>query len=112
MKKYIALALAFIFIFGLASCDKKSGKDFDEAEVFSFEAKVLEVYDSYLLVEPSADSNEIRSADKIQVPLKNKTTSWDMPAVGDLICIVYDGSIMETYPAQLGEVYGIEVLSN
>ncbi len=110
MKKMIALVLVMFCLLSLAACDNESGKDFDEAETYSFHAKVLEVHDSYLLVEPLADSNESKSADKIQVSLKDKTTSWPMPVVDELINIVYDGSIMETYPAQLGKVYRIEIL--
>ncbi len=110
MKRFMAFVLAWIAVLGLAACDHKSGKDFDPAETFSFHAAVLEVHDSYLLVEPSADSNESKSADKIQVSLKDKTSSWPMPAVGDFVNIVYDGNLMETYPAQLGNVYRIEIL--
>ena len=111
MKKLIVLICILVCVCGMASCDSQSGKDHDEVETFSFNAKVLETHDSYLLVEPLADSNECKSADRIQVSLKNKTTSWTMPNVGDLIKIVYDGTMMETYPAQLGEVYHIEVLT-
>ena len=32
--------------------------------------------------------------------------------VGDKVRIAYDGVILETYPAMLGEFYGIELLEN
>ena len=110
MKKIIALGLALFCVLGLIACDNKSGKDFDKADTYSFRAKVLEAYDDYLLVEPLAGSKEINSSDKILVSLKNKTTSWSIPNVSDLINVVYDGIIMETYPAMLGEVYKVEIL--
>ncbi len=110
MKRFMALVFALIGVLGLAACDHKSGKDFDEAKTVSFHAKVLEVHDNYLLVEPFADNSESKSAGKIQVSLKDKTSSWPMPAVGDFVNIVYDGNLMETYPAQLGNVYRIEIL--
>ena len=112
MRKLIALALALIGVIGLVACGSKSGKDFDQTETCSFCARVLEVRDDCLLVEPLDDTNESKSADKIQVSLKSKTASWDIPTVDNIIKIVYDGSIMESYPAQLREVYHIEILSN
>ena len=112
MKKFIAFVFALICVFGMVACDQKSGKDFDPAETFSFHAKVLEVHNDYLLVEPLADSHESKSAGKIQVSLNDQTTSWSIPTVDDVVKIVYDGNIMETYPAQLGKVYHIEVLQS
>ena len=110
MKKWILFVLVLICMLSLVACDNKSGKDFDETKTFSFQAKVLEVHDSYLLVEPLANSNESKSAGRIQVSLKDKKASWSIPVVDDLVEIVYDGNIMETYPAQLGKVYRIEVV--
>ena len=109
MKKIFAFFSALIFMLSLVACDKQSGKDFDEAETYSFNAKVLEADGDYLLVEPLADSNESKSANRIQISLKDKTASWYTPAVDDLIKITYDGVIMESYPAQIGTVYGIEI---
>lgn len=85
-------------------------KDIGQAESPYFHAKVLEVHDDYLLVEPLADSNESKSADKIEIALKEKE-AWPIPAVDDLVKVVYDGNIMETYPARLGKVYRVEILT-
>lgn len=112
MKKIITLFLIIACTLSLIACDKQSGKDFDKAETYSFQAKVLDVSENSLMVEPLPDTNEIRSADKITVSLKNKTTSWPSPSVGDIISIVYDGSIMESYPAQLGNVYQIKIIEH
>ena len=109
MKKIVSLvSLLAVFAMLLVGCADKSGKDFDRTQTCSFHAKVLEVSDGYLLVEPLADSSESRSANQIQVSLRDKTTSWSIPAVGDVVKIVYDGNIMETYPAQISKVYHIE----
>ena len=85
-------------------------KNVGEADSPCFHAKVLEVHKNYLLVEPFVDSNESKSANKIEIPLKEKE-SWPIPAVNDLVKVVYDGNIMETYPAQLGKVYRVEILT-
>ena len=62
-----------------------------------------------LLVEPSEDSSEIRSADRIIVSLKDadlldfdnaKITADDIIA-GDRVEIHYGGGIAESYPAQI-----------
>lgn len=90
--------------------DRTQNEGDPTADETSFHAKVLEVHDKYLLVEPLADSNESKSADKIEIPLKEKEP-WPIPAVDDLVKVVYDGNIMETYPARLGKVYRVEILT-
>lgn len=77
--------------------------------VCSFHAKVLEVHDNYLLVEHLPDGKTL-SVDKIEIPLEEKT-SWPIPAVGDNVEVYYDGTIMETYPAKLNNVYRVEILT-
>lgn len=73
----------------------------------TFRATVLEVSDGYLLVEPVEGSLELSSSDRIS--LMNMPTS-PKPQVGDVVEIQYDGAIMESYPAQLGQVYSIRVV--
>ncbi len=74
-----------------------------------FQARVIEARDGYLLVEPVEGAAERGSADRIDVPIQHIDPSPE-PEVGDLVEISYDGMIMESYPAQLGEVYEITVL--
>ena len=73
----------------------------------TFEAEVLEFYDGYILVKPEP-SWAINSADQIEVPMKNMDPALE-PQVGDTIEIVCSGEILETYPARLSKVYGINV---
>lgn len=75
-----------------------------------FQAKLLEIYDGYFIVEPVEGSWELRSASKIEVPMKNMEPSPE-PQVGDILEIVYDGQLQETYPARITAVYGIRVIS-
>lgn len=77
--------------------------------IADFQAKVLEVHDGYLLVEPVEGSWERNSADRIQIPVIN-IAPYPEPQIGDIIEIKYDGELLETYPVQLNEVYSIRVL--
>lgn len=75
----------------------------------TFEAEVLEFYDSYILVKPEP-SWAFNSADRIEVPLMNMDPALE-PQVGDIIEVSYSGEILETYPARLKEVYSIRVVA-
>jgi len=81
-----------------------------EMEEFSFQATVLEVHDTYLLVEPAEGAWERSSSDKIEVSLQDKT-SWPVPQVGDTVNVFYNGELMETYPARVGKVYRVEIVN-
>ena len=76
-----------------------------------FNAKVIEVHDQYLLVEPEEGSVERQSADRIEVywPHSNYLV---MPLAGDGVTVVYDGQIQETYPARILNVSKIELVLN
>ena len=74
-----------------------------------FVATVLEVYDTYLLVAPDANTVAASSADRIEVSLRN-LKSRPTVQVGDLILIEYDGYIQETYPARITNLYQVELL--
>lgn len=74
---------------------------------FTFQATVLEVNDTNILVEPVPDSAEHMSSGQIYVPNQESVAVQ----TGDLVEITYDGSIMETYPAQLGQVYSIQIVA-
>ena len=81
-----------------------------DISVSSLYANVLEIHDGYFIVEPVEGSWELRSASKIEVPMKNMEPSHE-PQVGDILEIEYDGQLQETYPARIIEVYGIRVIS-
>lgn len=73
----------------------------------TFNATVLEVYSSgKLLVEPFDNEDERKSADKITLtPHKIETYGAGSFEAGDNICVVYDGTINEIYPAYLPNAY-------
>lgn len=107
MKKYGLFLLLLVWTFLMTACGE---------EGTTFEAVVLEIRDgSYYLVEPVAGSLELSSADRIVVYTGDLSSADAWPSegeveVGDVIEITYSGEIMETDPAQLGEVYGVKVI--
>ena len=78
------------------------------APIAILRAQILEIHDGYFLVEPVEGSRELRSASKIEIPMKNMISSPE-PEVGDVLEIEYDGQIMESYPARISNVYSIRV---
>ena len=80
-------------------------------ETVTFQAIILEIQDGYYLVEPMEGSAELNSADQIIIPMKNMNPSPE-PEVGDVLEIEYDGSIAESYPAQISNVYSIRVVES
>ena len=83
----------------------------DENGKATFQATILEIRDGYYLVDPVDGSTELKSANQITVPMTNKNLSPE-PEVGDVLEIEYDGSIAESYPAQITNVYSIRVIES
>lgn len=110
MKKYITIILSIISILSLVACGKNESDEVQNAEQNSttFEATILEIQDNYFLLEPVEGSQERRSADRIEVPMKHMDPTLELQ-VGDIIEIEHNGEILETYPARLREVYSIKV---
>lgn len=73
-----------------------------------FNATMLRVYDNSVLVEPFEGSNELKSADKINVNT-NVISTHPVPELkeGMQIRIVYNGTIEETYPANIPTAFAI-----
>lgn len=93
MKKFIALFLIAACLMGLVACKPITATD-NNAE--SFVGKVLEVHDETILVRPIAGSAERNSSDKIVVPNSDKNIT-----AGSFVKIIYNGEILESYPAQI-----------
>ena len=99
----IVVCSIFIMVCLLAGCSNQEGEE------VSFVATVLENNQSSLLVEPAEGSVELSSADRIVAHVSDATitdtkgSKVDITAVeiGSQIKIHYDGSIAESYPAQI-----------
>ena len=72
----------------------------------TFQASVIETNDDSIIVKPVDSSLELDSADKFYISNEENLELQ----IGDLVEISYNGEIMESYPAQLGEVYEITVI--
>lgn len=106
MKRILAVLTAFLLIF-LTSCAAEAPAEEGSEQVFR--ATVLSVGDGFMVVEPAEGEEELRAADQITVALEHMDPSPE-PQIGDTVEISYNGEILESYPAQLGEVYGITVV--
>lgn len=112
MKKQLLLILTIILILTVAACGTSGGDGESKAggaETVTFQATILEIQDGYYLVEPVEGSTELNSADQITIPMTNMNPAPE-PVVGDVLEIEYDGSIAESYPAQITKVYSIRVV--
>ena len=111
MRKQLLLILTLSLILVFTACGTSSGggSEVGENGKATFQATILEIRDGCYLVEPVAGSTELNSADRITVPMTNMNPSPE-PEVGDVLEIEYDGSIAESYPAQITNVYSISVV--
>lgn len=103
MKNTFYIFITLIVLFAFVACSNKTNNK------TAFQATVLEVHDNYYLVKPAEGSTELNSADQITVSVTGIDIS-PKPKVGDIVEIVYDGLIAESYPAQITNVYSIQVI--
>ena len=110
MKRQLLLILTMSLILLAAACGTSSGGESKVGgdETVTFQATIIEIQDDCYLVEPVEGSAELNSADRITIPMTNMEPSPE-PEVGDVLEIEYDGSIAESYPAQITKVYCIRV---
>ena len=71
-----------------------------------FQASVIEKNKDSIIVKPVDGSLELDSADEFFLSNEDNLELQ----IGDLVEISYNGEIMESYPAQLGEVYKITMI--
>lgn len=76
---------------------------------YYFYGKVIEATNKYIVVEPNSGEEIRKSADKISIGLEKYSDEVYM--VGTNVKVTYDGTIMESYPAQVN-VTKIEVKSD
>ncbi len=104
MKRIIAVVLIFICVFSFTSCQPKNeGKDILEPH---FTGRVVEKYEKSCLVEVTDIGNgHLAVGDKVVVSTDVKNCpQFD---TDDLLIIVFDGMVAETYPPQIFHVSSI-----
>ena len=70
----------------------------EKNEEHHFKAKIIEVHNGYIIVEPNEEEAERKSSDKFYIDNKNNVNYKE----GQILAITYIGGINESYPAQIG----------
>jgi len=107
---FLAIAVAVIACAVVTVCFATNPKQDFPQDLRTVQVRITEIEDHSFLVAPVEGSWELSSSDLFRVPITNMPASPD-PQVGDIMEITYDGSILESYPAQFGTVYSIRVIS-
>lgn len=111
---YIGLLAGIFMVFG--SVFAYVTKPLTMDDVFQhkpkFSGTVIEINDhTSILVKVNENEPVIKSSDKILVSLNVKMPGASVSErdfdIGDEVSVYYDGSIAESYPAQINEVYAI-----
>ena len=92
----------------------ENGDDAELRQIAAEQAPVFypvveEIGDGFMTVLTNDDTPERASSDRITVPLRHLHPAKE-PVPGDVVEISYNGVILESYPAQLGEIYRIQVM--
>ncbi len=95
-------------LYGGVLDDEKVSSDM-VVEMSIFRAKVLEVHENTVLVEPLEGEDELRCSDQIYISFGHLEQIPEIK-VDDIIQIQYNGMIMESYPAQIDGTYSIEII--
>lgn len=114
IEPYLGLLIGIFIIIG--SIFSYRTKSLTMNDVFQhkprFSGTVMEINnDTSILVKANEDEPIIKSSDLILVSLNVKMTDvsvngWDFE-IGDEVIVYYDGTVSESYPAQINEVYAI-----
>lgn len=109
MKKLYGLFIAFalLIIGGLAYLFKPMTMNDIYSEP-NFSGVVDKVYDNSILVLVNSEEEIFKTSDAISVSLNVKLKdSMTQFSIGDEVSIYYDGTVAESYPAQINTVYAI-----
>ena len=102
------IAVAVVACAVVTVCFATNPKQDSIQEQRTVQARITEVENGSFLVAPV--EGKLSSSDLFRVPITNMPPSPE-PRVGDVIEITYDGSILESYPAQFGAIYSMRVVS-
>ncbi len=105
---YFAAKISDITVVQNQATKSGNSQNADNQEKVYFYGKIIESNENSIVVEPNEDEEIRKSADKISIALE-KNLDY-MYEVGTNVKIIYNGVIMETYPAQV-EAMDIEIKS-
>lgn len=111
MKRILALLLCTCCAVALAGCSKRLNMNTVLSEP-NFAGIVAEVGETSILVRVNEDEEAYKSSDLIavslDVELKDGLSEYE---AGDEVRVYYDGTIAESYPAQVLRVYAILIVN-
>ncbi|MDL2238009.1 YobA family protein [Christensenellaceae bacterium OttesenSCG-928-K19] len=111
MRKLLCAILCVLSVMGMVGCSKQLNMNTVLNEP-NFVGIVTEVNEKSILVKVNEDEDAYKSSDLINVSLeveiKDGLSEYD---VGDEVRVYYDGSIAESYPAQVSKVYAITIVN-
>lgn len=110
MKKIIIMICLVLAAVSITACTKNNAPDRGDGndtldmpiETVTFSGTIIELNESSAIVEPFEGESIRGSADKISINLEG----YGEFTVGDEVVVEYDGTVMESYPAQVN-VLGI-----
>ena len=108
MKKLLAILLTFVCLLTLGACGAKD----DEGQLY-FIANVVELNEETMLIEVTDKGNSnlevgtqaFISTEKIAGVIANSPET----VTDNYLRIEFDGTVMETAPVQLGEIFEIDI---
>lgn len=108
MKKIICLFLSLAVLAGIFSgCNKKNEEESSVKK--TFEGTVTEVSGNCVIIMPDDGFSELNSADKISISMEKIPSDINVKEY-DRFEITYNGEILESYPASLGEIYEVKYI--
>ena len=110
MKKLLALFLTSLCLFCLVACGEQQQEDEQNGQDY-FNATILEIYDTYVLVECADETSSAVSTGttvKVSTDVIAAKGTPEM-SIGDNVRVVFNG-VEESDPASLETVYAIYLL--
>jgi len=108
MKKFLAILLTFVCLLTLGACGAKD----DEGQLY-FIAKVVELNEETMLIEITDKGNsnlELGTQASVSTEKVAGVTANNPEIVtNNYLRIEFDGTVMETAPVQLGEIFKIDI---
>ena len=105
MKKWIALILALVCIFSLAGCGRSLNTII--AKEPSITGTVKEVGETSMLIYFENEGYPSGADCWVSLHVENSDGIYSPILVGDEVTVYFDGSIAESYPMQIHNVYAI-----